>query len=120
MVKDLALSLLWRGFNPWPGNLCVPCVLPTNPPPNFFFLALIYFELLLLFKNDSVKKYLAYPFFSPVGLSFWDFFLQYVPGWMHGPPRFWVFLILGFDSNAPLTLSQERVLGSKRFRSWHV
>ena len=20
MVKDLALSLLWRGFSPWPGN----------------------------------------------------------------------------------------------------
>ena len=24
MVKDLALSLLWCGFNPWPGNFCMP------------------------------------------------------------------------------------------------
>ena len=23
-VKDLALSLLWRGFDPWPGDFCVP------------------------------------------------------------------------------------------------
>ena len=23
-VKDLALSLLWLGFSPWPGNLCMP------------------------------------------------------------------------------------------------
>ena len=23
VVKDLALSLLWRGFDPWPGNLCM-------------------------------------------------------------------------------------------------
>ena len=32
-VKDPALSLLWPGFNPWPGNFHVPWVWP-----NFFFL----------------------------------------------------------------------------------
>ena len=24
VVKDLALSLLWRGFDPWPGNFLMP------------------------------------------------------------------------------------------------
>ena len=23
MVKNLALSLLWLGFNPWPGTFCM-------------------------------------------------------------------------------------------------
>ena len=30
MVKDPALSLLWRGFNPWPGNFCIPQVWPKQ------------------------------------------------------------------------------------------
>ena len=30
-VKDPALSLLWRRFDPWPGNLCIPQACP--PPP---------------------------------------------------------------------------------------
>ena len=25
-IKDLALSLLWLGFDPWPGNFCMLCV----------------------------------------------------------------------------------------------
>ena len=29
-VKDLALSLLWRRFDPWPGNLHMPF---GRPPP---------------------------------------------------------------------------------------
>ena len=36
-VKDLALSLLWLrsllwccGFNPWPGNFCIPQVWPKK------------------------------------------------------------------------------------------
>ena len=33
-LKDLALSLLWHGFDPWPGNFCVPWVWPQQ---NFFF-----------------------------------------------------------------------------------
>ena len=24
VVKDLALSALWHGFDPWPRNFCVP------------------------------------------------------------------------------------------------
>ena len=27
-VKDLALSLLWRGFDPWPGNFHIPWLWP--------------------------------------------------------------------------------------------
>ena len=27
MVKDPALSLLWHGFNPWPGNCHMPAVM---------------------------------------------------------------------------------------------
>ena len=26
VVKDTALSLLWLGFDPWPGNSCMPWV----------------------------------------------------------------------------------------------
>ena len=29
-VKDLASSLLWLGFNPWPGSLCMPQVQPVG------------------------------------------------------------------------------------------
>ena len=29
-VKDLALSLLWLEFDPWPGNFCVPWVWPKK------------------------------------------------------------------------------------------
>ena len=29
-VKDLALSLLWHGFHPWPGNFCVPQAWPKK------------------------------------------------------------------------------------------
>ena len=31
LIKDLALSLLWLGIGPWPGNLCMPQMRP--PPP---------------------------------------------------------------------------------------
>ena len=30
MVKDLALSLLWLGFNTWPGNFHMPWVWPIK------------------------------------------------------------------------------------------
>ena len=30
VVKDLALSLLWHGFSPWPQNFCMP----RAPLPN--------------------------------------------------------------------------------------
>ena len=33
-VKDLALSLLWHGFDPWPGNFCIlraQSKIQTNP-----------------------------------------------------------------------------------------
>ena len=35
-VKDLALSLLWRGFDPWPGNFRIPWAWPkqTNKQKN--------------------------------------------------------------------------------------
>ena len=36
-VKDPALSLLWLGFNPWPGN----SHMPWSWPKNYFSLALI-------------------------------------------------------------------------------
>ena len=29
-VKDLALSLLWHGFDPWPWNFCMPQVWPKK------------------------------------------------------------------------------------------
>ena len=29
-VKDPALSLLWRGFDPWPGNFLMPWVWPKK------------------------------------------------------------------------------------------
>ena len=29
-VKDLALSPLWRGFNPWPGNFGMPLAWPKK------------------------------------------------------------------------------------------
>ena len=29
-VKDLALSLLWRRFNPWPQNSCMPRMWPNK------------------------------------------------------------------------------------------
>ena len=29
-VNDLASSLLWRRFNPWPRNVCMPRVQPTK------------------------------------------------------------------------------------------
>lgn len=29
-VRDLALSLPWPGFNPWPGNFCVMRVWPKK------------------------------------------------------------------------------------------
>lgn len=32
VVKDLALSLLWGSFNPWPRNFCMLQACP--PPPN--------------------------------------------------------------------------------------
>ena len=34
-VKDLALSLLWHGFNPKPGNVCIPW------PKNKFYLFIL-------------------------------------------------------------------------------
>ena len=30
LVKDLVVSLLWQGFNPWPGNFCMPEVWPKE------------------------------------------------------------------------------------------
>ena len=30
LVKDLALSLLWRRFNPWPRNFCMPLAWPKK------------------------------------------------------------------------------------------
>ena len=33
-MKDLALSLLWHGFDPWPGNICALQV--QSPSPIFF------------------------------------------------------------------------------------
>ena len=30
-VKYSALLLLWHGFSPWPGNLCMLCAQPKNP-----------------------------------------------------------------------------------------
>ena len=30
VVKDLVLSLLWHGFNPWPRNFCMPWAWPKN------------------------------------------------------------------------------------------
>ena len=32
-IKDLVLSLLWFGFDPWPGNFC----LPKKITPQTFF-----------------------------------------------------------------------------------
>ena len=32
-VKDLALSLLWHGFDPWPGNFHMLWVQHPSPPP---------------------------------------------------------------------------------------
>jgi len=29
-VKDLVLSLLWSGFNPWPSNFCMPWARPEK------------------------------------------------------------------------------------------
>ena len=37
VVKDSALSLLWRGFSPWPGNFCRPPAQPKKPPCPFIF-----------------------------------------------------------------------------------
>ena len=43
-VEDLALSLLWQGFNPWPGNFYVLWVQPKrekrhvgSPPASSLF-----------------------------------------------------------------------------------
>ena len=33
-VKDLALSRLWLGFDPWPGNFCMPGAQPKKTLPN--------------------------------------------------------------------------------------
>ena len=33
-VKELALSLLWLEFNPWPGNFHMPQVAKTNKQTN--------------------------------------------------------------------------------------
>ena len=30
LVKDLALSLLWSGFSPWPGNFCILWMWPKT------------------------------------------------------------------------------------------
>ena len=30
VVRDLALSLLWLRFNPWPRNFCMPWALPKK------------------------------------------------------------------------------------------
>ena len=30
MVEDLALSLLWLRFHPWPGNFCMPGTQPRK------------------------------------------------------------------------------------------
>ena len=35
LVKDLALSLLWCGFSPWPGNFCI---LQAQPKKKIIFL----------------------------------------------------------------------------------
>ena len=29
-VKDPVLSLLWHGFDPWPGNFCMPWAWPKK------------------------------------------------------------------------------------------
>ena len=29
-IKDLVLSLLWLGFDPWPGNFCMPWMWPIK------------------------------------------------------------------------------------------
>ena len=29
-IKGPELSLLWCGFDPWPGNFCMPWVQPKN------------------------------------------------------------------------------------------
>lgn len=31
VVRDLVLSLLWSGFVPWPGNLCILVVAQKTP-----------------------------------------------------------------------------------------
>ena len=30
LVKDLSLSLLWHGFDPWPGNFHMPWAWPPK------------------------------------------------------------------------------------------
>ena len=34
MVKDLALSLLWLRFNPWPRSFCIPWIYAKNETKN--------------------------------------------------------------------------------------
>lgn len=36
-VKDSAWSLLWCGFNPWPGNLCMPLAQPKEKRKKIYF-----------------------------------------------------------------------------------
>ena len=39
LVKNLALSLLWCGFSPWPGNLCMLQVQPKTKHINKYILS---------------------------------------------------------------------------------
>ena len=36
LVKDPALSLLWLGFDPWPGNFCMLQAWPKNTSKKCF------------------------------------------------------------------------------------
>ena len=56
-IKDSALSLLWLGFNPWPGNFCMPGAHPLTPPKKT--LANLYRgSNLPIFPNSLIPKHL--------------------------------------------------------------
>ena len=69
-VKDLTSSqlwlrlLLWRGFNPWPGNFCIPraCPLPPTKEARMMVLCFIRTELFNIFSMILLpKRLLAWP-----------------------------------------------------------
>ena len=50
-IEDLVLSLLWRKFDPWPGNFCMPWAQPEKKERKKY-------------KKKYIKKSSEIPFYS--------------------------------------------------------
>ena len=57
-VKDPVLSLLWRGFNPRPGNFCIPQVETPHPQKSLHLWN--EFSYYLILSHIDTKFYLAF------------------------------------------------------------